>query len=495
MATPVKDWLPLKQRALWVIFGKVVPEIEGGISSDLQLARVIAKTFPLEQQAPADGKPLDQRFSDAMRKWSKSAPGRLSKGKKRPSYSTTLMRAIIKQLNELMKVEGNDGRMTADVFIHATYEEFCEALPATWNWIPTRNSSNPFNSHSEDVNEADEDDEVLVSRRHRDIKFELASSVVRSGIVDQKFYYRTLEAVDNWEGVISAGSYPLYEWCKDSLTGLAMTETWKAFFRNGGGGIVMLGAGGASKDLVMIRGALNNIDPSTRLNYTIIDISHFMSTTTHGIVHANLHRDNLLGRVDLRTLECDFVNLHKVAKSVRRRSPKPLAWILPGSTIGNLNEYEFLRSVSVAMRPGDLLIIGAETLSSGDDKLVQESAGHYRNQAVRTFLSPALIAIWQELKTSQSPDQLARSIRINARHWPKNPYSKVPRATTIEQSLPLKDGAGMVLLTSTKYEAEELISFVEQEEFGFARTTVVPTRLSDQYQQFVFRLVPKGSEP
>jgi hypothetical protein len=70
MATPVKDWLPLKQRALWVIFGKVVPEIEGGISSDLHLARVIAKTFPLEQQAPADGKPLDQRFSDAMRKWS-----------------------------------------------------------------------------------------------------------------------------------------------------------------------------------------------------------------------------------------------------------------------------------------------------------------------------------------------------------------------------------------------------------------------------------------
>jgi hypothetical protein len=73
--------------------------------------------------------------------------------------------------------------------------------------------------HDEAPAAFDENDVTALMIVPKRIKFELTSDWAdRHDRIDQKFYYLTPDAVANWEGVISAGAYSLYEECREALS-------------------------------------------------------------------------------------------------------------------------------------------------------------------------------------------------------------------------------------------------------------------------------------
>jgi len=327
--------------------------------------------------------------------------------------------------------------------------------------------------------------------------------------------------VANWDGVISAKKYPLYDYCLDSLSALTNKNVWRRFFsKEGASGIVMLGGGSATKDLVLIRSALTLLPVGDILQYRIVDISDCMAHFARQIVDTNLRREGIEQRVDIEELQCDFMSLPDIAASTRPNG-KNVAWVIPGNTFGNINEREFLCSLGEVASHNDLFVIGTEIVDpQNPDLTITKSAEHYRIPAVRKFVSPALSVIWHEFDVAHPFKRLEKKIRVaatpaeqrNRRQAPHsqrastplpdsttvgahNPHSEIPKAQTIELSISLAKGTPPVtLLTSTKYEPTELVKFVESftfknGAFTFRKEQIIDTMKSPYYKQFVFRFV------
>lgn len=457
----------------------------GGVSSHRELARKILENVQDDDKhGTKSGTPLEERLYECLHKtWWKYKP--------RSGYSLRFREIIIGQINAYIGAQ-SAVRMTPAIFVNGGYEEFCRVFPKEPWWQIFRiieSDAEQMEALPPPHGPAVEDDVAYLLRVSRSLKFDLGSAAVARGKVDQKFYYRTPEAVAKWEQVISAQRYPLYDHCRDALSAFTRAEVWRQFFfAEDGRAITMLGGGSASKDLVLIDGALAHLPTSERLQYTIADISPVMAHSAYQVVDANLRRDGIKDRVNLETAWCDFLHLQEITNSIRPMG-KRVAWLIPGNTFGNMNEREFLKSIKRKGNDGDLLVIGTEIVDpSRLASSIRQSAHHYDIPEVRDFVSPALMAVWHELKTAKSIEDLEKLIKPVPRFGDDNEHSVVPGAVTIELCLTLEGQLPLALLTSTKYDPMKLVDFVERR--GFKNEAIIDSNMSRQYKQFVFRFVP-----
>lgn len=170
-----------------------------------------------------------------------------------------------------------------------------------------------------------------------------------------------------------------------------------------------------------------------------------------------------------------------------RTGQRPVAWFILGGTIGNVDERSFFRSLREVAKPNDLLIVGAETLSA-DAAASSSVVGKYSIPEVKSFLYPAMQAIWHELNMIGSIEDALGRIETRLVPSPQNEYSTVAGAATVELSLPLDRGRKMVLLTSTRYNADSFYSFART--FKFEHELSVPSDLNPNYKLMVFRFLP-----
>lgn len=304
--------------------------------------------------------------------------------------------------------------------------------------------------------------------------------------LDQKLHYLTPSAEGHWRAVVSSGAYMQYEECKLALYKLFNDEqdhTLPDFFHNGADGAVMLGCGAGAKDELIIQGILDCGGPAS-IYYGLVDVSPYMLDSAAYRLKEVLRANGLEGRVHILPLRYDFVDSFHGAGKKLRRPNRNVAWFLPGGTLGNLDEDRFFRSIVREGRSGDLVVVGVETVGSGEVVLEKEVLRKkYDIPAVRQFVSEPLRDLMKYAQVEESP-QIKVDTVPNERE-PTNPFSCVEKSVSVEVWVDLA-GHHMTLLTSTRYDEKELIRYAEDR--GIAWQASISSPLNERFRQLVFRL-------
>jgi hypothetical protein len=370
------------------------------------------------------------------------------------------------------------------VVVKGTYSEFYDIIPEARRSALAR----PYNSETQEmVQDDDPFHPIWISRNPVD-EIATARTGFTCGRIDQKLYYLSPDAVEIWKSVIDAGQYRQYDECKSALQLFtAQSNVWRDIFESGvADGAIMLGAGAPPKDLIVIRSMLELVPGSSRVNYALVDFSNYMLKSTFRFVDATLVNAGSRTRVNLTPIEWDFINLTGTGAKLRSLG-KNVVWFIPGGTIGNLNERDFFASVAREAMSGDLLVIGAETISS-DEGGASESQliAKYNIPEVRRFVETPLRSVWHEMGFNGTIQEALKLAKVRVVHDVDNPHSSVPEAATVEISL-MVNNRKIVLLTSTRYDEGQLIAFAARN--GFKHEHSVPSPLNERYKQLVFRYV------
>jgi Histidine-specific methyltransferase, SAM-dependent len=305
--------------------------------------------------------------------------------------------------------------------------------------------------------------------------------------IDQKFHYLTPDAAAIWKAVVDCGVYRQYAECHASLSLLCESEPWKAFFKDGAGkSCVMLGCGAPSKDILLINAMLGAVPSGTSVNYTMIDFSNFMLKSSSHAVDSIISNHGMTKRVKLHRVEDDFQTLNSREKLLSEPT-KPAIWLITGGTIGNINERDFFSSMRRVTRPDDLLVIGAETVSPDiSTPPIDVLRKKYDTPEVRRFVETPLHSLWREMGWSSEDLQKAlKRIAVDVVDGVEHGHSTVRNSLSVEVSL-MVNNRNLVLLTSTRYEEAELVSFAGGN--GFELVDSIASPLNTNYKQMVFRI-------
>ncbi len=395
---------------------------------------------------------------------------------------------LAEEMNKVLKQEGYDVAIGGRMLVDCTYRELCALVPAARRigWPPVGESVGDQSlSGQTEVQEMQEidalDHPVWVSRV---ALLETAREGLNRGRVDQKVYYLNPDAADHWKNLISSEQYQQYDECKAALRDLTTRSIWSTFFTAGGNdGVVMLGGGSPTKDLVLIQSLLGLVSRSSTIHYALVDISHYMLLSAFRLVESALRQTNVRDRVQLTTLGWDFMNLHGAHRRLRRAG-KNVVWVLPGGTIGNLDESHFFSSIKSKAVSGDLVVIGAETTGGKDVKTIKATLLHkYEHPAFRNFVMAPLRAVWHDLGIAGPIEKALKEVQIDIVDGFANGHSRVNGAVSVEVSIVL-EGRKVVLLTSTRYNETTFADFVESH--GFVQKDSIPSPLNAEFKQLVF---------
>lgn len=305
--------------------------------------------------------------------------------------------------------------------------------------------------------------------------------------IDQKFHYLTPDAAAIWKAVVDCGVYRQYAECHASLSLLCESENWRAFFKDGAGNsCVMLGCGAPSKDILLINAMLGAVPSDTIVNYTMIDFSNFMLKASSHVVDSIISNRGISKRVNLHRVEDDFQTLNSREKLL----PEPdrsAIWLITGGTIGNVNERDFFSSMRRVARPDDLLVISAETVPPGiATPPIDVLRKKYDTPEVRRFVETPLHSLWREMGwPSEDLQQALKRIAVDVVNGEQYGHSTVRNSLSVEVSL-MVNRRNLVLLTSTRYEEGELVSFARER--GFQLVESIASPINPNYKQMVFRV-------
>jgi hypothetical protein len=418
---------------------------------------------------------------DSLRKWKRGT-------KPIRGLGDVFLKALVKFLGQ----RGCDA--TLDWIIDSTDAEFYRGFPDSLRAklppplpqngrksVEPRRRQNPFHA----------------TWRRADRAAESARIGIERGKIDQKLYYLSQDSVESWSQIISTGSYRQYDECRVALEDVVKQKFWADFLAAGPpAGAVMLGAGGSAKDLIVIQSLIQARQPDDPIWYVFIDTSPFMIDSSITALSRELSERRLNQEVIWESMRHDFTDLDSIKDHLLSVWPRDrnFVWLLPGGTIGNIDEHKFLESVASCAKPGDLLIIGAETveaeLDAGTTKALEEK---YRGPEIRRFVAMPLRAAWNDLKMQGSVDTAPYNVRVVAGQGGRgNRHSAIPAAVTVEISIDA-DGRKITLLTSTRYQESKFVEYAAL--FGFMHLGTVESRMNSAYKQLAFRFMPAERTP
>lgn len=313
--------------------------------------------------------------------------------------------------------------------------------------------------------------------------YETVESCLINGKIDQKFHYLSPDSADLWRKIINSDEYHQYKECKSAFEVLCKdNDVWRTFFKKNNG-VVMLGGGSPSKDLLIMKSILELLPASYKVIYAIIDYSHYMLDSSFRIInHRVVSDDNYRSRIKLSLIQDNFLKLSGIKKILNCKN-KNIAWIIPGGTIGNVDERKFLDSIANEATPGDLLIVGAEMI---DDQGITDHSSKYDTWAVKQLISTPLRALWHKLSDKGSlQEMLTTHIQTRVVSGENNDHSMINGSKTVEMLLPSEN---IVLATSTRYDEKHFTEFAARK-FFFLETSEASMH-NPNYKQLIFRYNP-----
>lgn len=454
----IRDW-EIKRDALRALFG---------VWADRELAKAILGLTDTESSYSDDV----ENLAGSFKSWYDHNPTGVT--------GTRFVRCLETRLSE----KGCIAKNIRAVIVNGTYLEFYALLPDDVRaGLPTPTNSGLQNTEDR-VRDEDPYHNIWISRN---AVSDTAKAGFRRGRIDQKLYYLSPDSVDIWKGVVDAGQYRQYDECKSALHAVTEEAVWCTFFSSElADGAIMLGGGAPPKDLSIIRSMLELVPQHIRVNYALVDFSYYMLTSSFHLIDATLINEKRRVRVNLIPIVWDFVDLSGAGARLRRPG-KNVVWLLPGGTIGNLNERHLFGSVARESMPGDLLVIGAETIAFGDEEASTALLiNKYCIPEVQKFVETPLRSVWHELKLDGNIQKVLDRVAVHVVDGVYNDHSSVPKAATVEISLGVNKRK-IVLLTSTRYDEGAFVAFAAT--FGFKHEGTVPSPLNPRYKQFVFRCV------
>lgn len=310
-------------------------------------------------------------------------------------------------------------------------------------------------------------------------------SGIKKGWIDQKLCYLDPESTKAWSDVVNSASYPTYDYCFSSLDRLVRHKTWHDTFEHvGPDRAVMLGGGGAgSKDAMLLNRILANgkYSDERNLDYVLIDCSPYMLMSSLDFISDMKETYDPQGFSNLTLYIYDFLKF---------RGSQPVgpidgrtAWFLSGSTIGNIDENEFFRSLGELAASGDTLTIGTNVYS--DDLPFDSEAltNTYDNEALRRFVVVPLRNVLSALDHTESIVDTLQTVEM------RHVSGSEARASVIEESRSVIftieiEGHEIVLLSSTYYSLDAFQRHAER--WGWSLVHVAASGQGGHYRQLMF---------
>lgn len=385
-------------------------------------------------------------------------------------------RLFIESLAKRLVEKGSKSKNIQAIIWKGTYKNFYEIIPENFR----AGIQKPEEADNETINSSLGNSNthypVWVNCLH---PYETVESCLINGRIDQKFHYLSPDSADLWRKIINSDEYHQYKECKSAFEVICKdNNVWRMFFQKNNG-VIMLGGGSPSKDLLIMNSVLELLPSSHKVIYAIIDYSHYMLDSSFMIINHRLVSDeHYRSRIKLSFIRDDFLKLSGIKKILKCEN-KNVAWIFPGGTIGNVDERKFFDSIANEATSGDLLIIGAEMI--GD----QDVTDKYDTWAVKQLISTPLRALWHKLSDKGSLQEMLTRIETNIVSGENNDHSMINGSKTIEMLLPSEN---IVLATSTRYDEKHFIEFAARKFFYLEASEA--SMHNPNYKQLIFRFNP-----
>lgn len=455
----IVDW-GLKKKLLQQIYSE---------DSDFYLAKAILNANEWDEKV--------ERVSGSFKSW--------YPGKHNPTLDTgrIFLAELSKRINEFRKkqnMEELELNIIKNIIWKKSYDDFVNLIPKKLISYPnvTSNINSAYFPNS--IKTAQTHYQLWISRNSQ---FRAWDYSLINGKIDQKFHYLSPESAGLWQEVISSDEYHQFNECKSALEEFCKNhEIWHKFCKESCKGVVMLGGGAPSKDILIMKSIAELSHCENNLAYGLVDFSYYMLESSLQAIDFRFSSDEKLSsRIELFLFKDDFLLIENL-KTILRCEKKNIAWFLPGGTIGNIDERKFFDSIAREATPGDLLIIGVEIL--GDHSM--DVIGKYESWAVKQLVSTPLRAMWHKLKFQGTLEEAIQKVEVRFVDGLDSGHSAIKETQTIEIFIPTEN---IVLATSSRYHEQNFIDFAASKFFDLE--DCVPSWHNSNFKQFVFRYMPR----
>jgi len=315
---------------------------------------------------------------------------------------------------------------------------------------------------------------------------ESVATGLRAGKIDQRHYYLDPGSANEWSALVRAEAYPTYDHCKVALQTLVDSEPWNRSVTSArpSTAVMLTGGGAPTKDRVLLRSLLSQPYIPHRIHYYIVDISVYMLLDSMLWLEQQSGTIDGFEKVNLEGIWADVLKMTGRLKVPLHQNGNVIFGVT-GGTIGNVSEATFFNSLNRASENGDLLILSADTIDGLPSATAQRTLiGKYNHPDFRRWIRPVVKAVLNEAGSTESIDQVLDRVKITLRPAGETHASDVTRSQSIILTLEIA-GKQIILLTSTRYESDQLVSYAAN--FGWHRVHEVASPLNVQYKQFLFR--------
>jgi hypothetical protein len=305
------------------------------------------------------------------------------------------------------------------------------------------------------------------------------------GRIDQKHYYLGADSANAWFSLVRAEAYPSYDDCKLGLQALVASDQWKRELSSAQPkSVVMLAGGGApTKDLLLLRNMLAQPHIGRRLDYYLVDISLYMLRESRLFIEEHGKTIEGIEKVKVIARERDIL---KMTDRQREEFHKqgPAVFTLTAGTIGNLSESAFFASLNQASSDGDLFVLTADTIEGPvSNETKNELIGKYSHSAFRKWIQPVVQRVLSESGAHERVESAVDRVHVDVLPGAKV-NSDVPASWSVILTLEINKKP-ITLLSSTRYEAEQLTQFAAG--FGWELVHQASGPYSPHFRQFLFR--------
>jgi hypothetical protein len=314
---------------------------------------------------------------------------------------------------------------------------------------------------------------------------ETIKTELRKGIIDQRHFYVAPDSARAWSALVRGDTYTTYGECKTGLGDLVKSSQWKEELKSSEPStVVMLAGGGApTKDIVFLESLLREPHVTGHIDLYLVDISYFMMEDSRRLIREHAVNEGYQDRVNVSLVRDDILKLPAQKAALFHRQGSVI-FAITGGTVGNLSEAAFFRSLNRVSRPGDLLVVSADTID--DLSLEEERAliGKYNNTDLHRFLRLVVSQVLSAANAREFVDEALRRIKVELAPSEDPSPSDIPRSRTIVVTLEIA-GHPLRLVTSSRYESAELEAFAES--CGWNSVCQIPSPLNKRFKQFLFR--------
>jgi hypothetical protein len=318
------------------------------------------------------------------------------------------------------------------------------------------------------------------------------------GVVDQRFMYVSRESVDDWNEVVQNQTYVTYKNCQGALNRFLGGDLWKNLVNNRRvGAVVILGAGAASKDVLIVNSILDSqkYDDDHPIKMFHFDSSFYMLADT---IHQldKVLRLRKTQAIELVACCADFMKLKEWKSTIRPLDDSQnVVFFILGNTIGNVNEEKLVTAIKAVSKAGDLFVVSAEFAPANDQAFSEVLLERYKKDPHRDLALNSIRNLLDDDGFSPHPPDRRALVTVSiemAEDLPGELRSSVPRtiAAVFRTNRPVGHSTGrpgeLVLVTSKRYVEEDFRRVMEARHGLEFREPAYSSPDDESYKHLIF---------